>query len=277
MSEAPSKPRTGCSTPSPARMVAVQAAICLVPLCGVTAFAIDGGMLLEYRRRAQFDGRRVGPRRRRRPVREFLDQPRPRSPGTAASYRLADRLVQWVLEESRPSRSTSRPNPGRTPGRRGMPRSSSSTTCPRLQLDFRLGRAADPGPERRSRAGFRDQRRVSARPVRPGVADRVRQRLHQRGHRQRHRRFQQNQGRDPLGDRVGDRREDQHHRQLRDQWQTASLSGTVSTGATATADPLASIAEPSMSSLTTQSSSQYKLSGSSSATLNPGVCTGGSR
>lgn len=34
-------------------MVAVQVALCLVPLCGVTAFAIDGGMMLEYRRRVQ--------------------------------------------------------------------------------------------------------------------------------------------------------------------------------------------------------------------------------
>ena len=34
-------------------MVAVHVALCLVPLCGVTAFAIDGGMMMEYRRRVQ--------------------------------------------------------------------------------------------------------------------------------------------------------------------------------------------------------------------------------
>ena len=34
-------------------MVAVQVVLCLVPLCGVAAFAIDGGMLFEYRRRVQ--------------------------------------------------------------------------------------------------------------------------------------------------------------------------------------------------------------------------------
>ena len=34
-------------------MVAVQVALCLVPLCGVTAFAIDCGMMMEYRRRVQ--------------------------------------------------------------------------------------------------------------------------------------------------------------------------------------------------------------------------------
>ncbi len=32
-------------------MVAIHMALCLVPLCGVTAFAIDCGMMMEYRRR----------------------------------------------------------------------------------------------------------------------------------------------------------------------------------------------------------------------------------
>ena len=34
-------------------MIAVQLAISMVPLCGVVAFAIDGGMLIEFRRRVQ--------------------------------------------------------------------------------------------------------------------------------------------------------------------------------------------------------------------------------
>ena len=34
-------------------MVAAQVALCMVPLCGVAAFAIDCGMMLEFRRRAQ--------------------------------------------------------------------------------------------------------------------------------------------------------------------------------------------------------------------------------
>ena len=55
---------------------------------------------------------------------------------------------------------------------------------------------------------------------------------------------------------------------------SVGFNGTVTTGASPTSDPLASIAAPSMSSLTTQSSTQYKLS-SGTATLNPGVYTGG--
>jgi hypothetical protein len=54
----------------------------------------------------------------------------------------------------------------------------------------------------------------------------------------------------------------------------AGFSGTVTTGATPTADPLATIAAPTIGSLTVQSSNQYTLTGGTT-TLNPGVYTGG--
>ncbi len=51
--------------------------------------------------------------------------------------------------------------------------------------------------------------------------------------------------------------------------------GGIDSGANPTVDPLLYLTAPDPSSLTVQSSSQYKLSGNQSATLNPGVYTGG--
>ncbi len=54
-----------------------------------------------------------------------------------------------------------------------------------------------------------------------------------------------------------------------------TMNGTVNNNQSPTADPLSSLAAPSPSSLTTQSTSQLQLVGNGSVTLQPGVYTGG--
>lgn len=56
---------------------------------------------------------------------------------------------------------------------------------------------------------------------------------------------------------------------------SGSINGTIQSGASPVADPLESLEEPSPGSLTTQSSSKLRFTGSSSHTINPGLYIGG--
>ena len=56
--------------------------------------------------------------------------------------------------------------------------------------------------------------------------------------------------------------------------QSGTFQGTVKTSVAATPDPLASLAEPSMTGMTVQSTSQLQINGGSQ-TISPGVYTGG--